>query len=199
MMFEATLEPPKKFDHLPPGNRRSSASLTSFANRVSRCARNIALVRAVCKFARWMAIVLCGAQITASIGSGGCLKVVGATITRAIQPGWRNWQTRWIQNPLSERACGFKSHSGHSDPYGAATPSRFCPFGLQSDFPPQSHIRLRLCVLCGLIPTGQRLRRDFAASQIRLFTPQSQLRRCAPLDALRIFGRAPQICAFDGK
>ena len=113
MMFEATLEPPKKFDHLPLGNRRSSASLTSFANRVSRCARNIALVRAVCKFARWMAIVLCGAQITASIGSGGCLKVVGATITRAIQPGWRNWQTRWIQNPLSERACGFKSHSGH--------------------------------------------------------------------------------------
>ena len=28
-------------------------------------------------------------------------------------PGWRNWQTRGIQNPLSERACGFKSHSGH--------------------------------------------------------------------------------------
>jgi hypothetical protein len=23
------------------------------------------------------------------------------------------WQTRWIQNPLSERACGFKSHLGY--------------------------------------------------------------------------------------
>ena len=113
MMFEATLEPPKKFDHLPPGNRRSSAPLTSFANRVSRCARNIALVRATANLRAGRQIVLCGAQITASIGSGGCLKGLGATITRAIQPGWRNWQTRWIQNPLSERACGFKSHSGH--------------------------------------------------------------------------------------
>ena len=28
MMFDATLEPPKKFDHLPPGNRRSLRSLT---------------------------------------------------------------------------------------------------------------------------------------------------------------------------
>ena len=24
------------------------------------------------------------------------------------------WQTRRTQNPLSERACGFKSHPGHS-------------------------------------------------------------------------------------
>ncbi len=28
-------------------------------------------------------------------------------------PGWRNWQTRWSQTPLPERACGFKSRSGH--------------------------------------------------------------------------------------
>src|SRR5947209_10590629 len=28
-------------------------------------------------------------------------------------PGWRNRQPRWIQNPLSVRACGFESRSGH--------------------------------------------------------------------------------------
>ena len=25
-------------------------------------------------------------------------------------PEWRNWQTRWIQNPVSIRTCGFESH-----------------------------------------------------------------------------------------
>ncbi len=25
-------------------------------------------------------------------------------------PEWRNWQTRWIQNPVPARACGFESH-----------------------------------------------------------------------------------------
>ena len=28
-------------------------------------------------------------------------------------PGWRNWFTRWTQNPLSARACGFESRPGH--------------------------------------------------------------------------------------
>ena len=30
-----------------------------------------------------------------------------------VLPGWRNWQTRWSQTPLLERACGFKSRPGH--------------------------------------------------------------------------------------
>ena len=43
---------------------------------------------------------------------------VAVCLPALSKPGWRNWQTRRIQNPLSERACGFKSHSGHrgSDP-----------------------------------------------------------------------------------
>ena len=28
-------------------------------------------------------------------------------------PGWRNWQTQWIQNPSIARSCGFNSHLGH--------------------------------------------------------------------------------------
>ena len=28
-------------------------------------------------------------------------------------PRWRNWQTRRIQNPLTVRSCGFKSHPGY--------------------------------------------------------------------------------------
>jgi hypothetical protein len=28
-------------------------------------------------------------------------------------PGWWNWQTRWIQNPLSFGTCGFESRPGH--------------------------------------------------------------------------------------
>ena len=28
-------------------------------------------------------------------------------------PEWRNWQTRWIQNPVPARACGFESHLRH--------------------------------------------------------------------------------------
>ena len=27
-----------------------------------------------------------------------------------VLPEWRNWQTRWIQNPVPARACGFESH-----------------------------------------------------------------------------------------
>lgn len=26
---------------------------------------------------------------------------------------WRNWQTRWLQVPVLERACGFKSRLAH--------------------------------------------------------------------------------------
>ena len=29
---------------------------------------------------------------------------------RMSEPEWRNWQTRWIQNPVPARACGFESH-----------------------------------------------------------------------------------------
>ena len=29
------------------------------------------------------------------------------------RPGWRNWQTRGTQNPVSERACGFDPRSRH--------------------------------------------------------------------------------------
>ena len=29
-------------------------------------------------------------------------------------PGWRNWSTRWTQNPLPARACGFESRPGHA-------------------------------------------------------------------------------------
>gem|GEM_PF-1753269 len=28
-------------------------------------------------------------------------------------PRWRNWQTRWTQNPLAARSCGFNSHPRH--------------------------------------------------------------------------------------
>jgi hypothetical protein len=30
-----------------------------------------------------------------------------------MMPRWRNWQTRWTQNPLIERSCGFDPHSGY--------------------------------------------------------------------------------------
>src|ERR1700749_3528201 len=33
------------------------------------------------------------------------------------------WQTRRPQKPLSERACGFESRSGHADPL-----TRMCPW-----------------------------------------------------------------------
>ena len=35
---------------------------------------------------------------------------VGKAPQHSAEPKWRNWQTRRIQNPLSERACGFESH-----------------------------------------------------------------------------------------
>src|SRR5437762_3268402 len=28
-------------------------------------------------------------------------------------PAWRNWQTRWTQNPVIARSCGFKSLRRH--------------------------------------------------------------------------------------
>ena len=31
-----------------------------------------------------------------------------------LLPEWRNWQTRWIQNPVPARACGFESHLRYS-------------------------------------------------------------------------------------
>ena len=30
-----------------------------------------------------------------------------------FKPMWRNWQTRWIQNPVSAMTCGFESHHRH--------------------------------------------------------------------------------------
>ena len=33
------------------------------------------------------------------------------------------WQTRWTQNPLSERACGFESRPGHPLPPRSRTPA----------------------------------------------------------------------------
>ena len=36
-----------------------------------------------------------------------------------VEPGWRNWQTRRIQNPLAERSCGFKSRPGHNQARGS--------------------------------------------------------------------------------
>ncbi len=32
------------------------------------------------------------------------------------QPKWRNWQTRWIQNPVIAISCGFESHLRHLFP-----------------------------------------------------------------------------------
>jgi hypothetical protein len=43
------------------------------------------------------------------------------------RPGWRNRQTRRTQNPLSERACGFESRSGHCDPATTRLPVRVVP------------------------------------------------------------------------
>ena len=36
-----------------------------------------------------------------------------STIVRGLQPEWRNWQTRGIQNPVLATGCGFKSHLRH--------------------------------------------------------------------------------------
>ena len=33
-------------------------------------------------------------------------------------PEWRNWQTRWIQNPLTFGSCGFESHLRYSADFG---------------------------------------------------------------------------------
>ena len=38
----------------------------------------------------------------------------GLPVGSHVEPGWRNWQTRRIQNPLAERSCGFKSRPGHN-------------------------------------------------------------------------------------
>ena len=38
----------------------------------------------------------------------------GLPVDFRVGPGWRNWQTRRIQNPLAERSCGFKSRPGHN-------------------------------------------------------------------------------------
>ena len=32
------------------------------------------------------------------------------------RPWWRNWQTRWIQNPVIARSCGFDSHPRYNKP-----------------------------------------------------------------------------------
>jgi hypothetical protein len=40
------------------------------------------------------------------------------------------WQTRWIQNPLSARACGFKSRSRHHA-LGPTPPILFHPMDIQ--------------------------------------------------------------------
>ena len=29
---------------------------------------------------------------------------------RELLPEWRNWLTRYVQNPVPARACGFESH-----------------------------------------------------------------------------------------
>src|SRR5713226_5975488 len=31
-------------------------------------------------------------------------------------PGWRNWQTRWTQNPVAARPCRFDSYARHHNP-----------------------------------------------------------------------------------
>ena len=54
---------------------------------------------------------------------------------RLPRPGWRNWQTRRTQNPLTARSCGFKSRPGH----GAASPAiirRLGSVGFAGDNPP---------------------------------------------------------------
>ena len=33
----------------------------------------------------------------------------------ALPPAWRNWQTRWTQNPVLARVCGFEPLRRHSD------------------------------------------------------------------------------------
>ena len=45
------------------------------------------------------------------------LILLGKTAKLALnrnQASWRNWQTRWIQNPVPERAYRFDSDRGHS-------------------------------------------------------------------------------------
>ena len=46
------------------------------------------------------------------------------TVTITAAPGWWNWQTRRSQTPLLERACGFKSRSGHGRWSRSVAPTR---------------------------------------------------------------------------
>ena len=34
------------------------------------------------------------------------------------KPAWRNWQTRWTQNPVIARSCGFEPLRRQSRPVG---------------------------------------------------------------------------------
>lgn len=53
--------------------------------------------------------VLCSAQT-----STANKYTIGLVVDNVrFMPRWWNWQTRWTQNPLPERACGFKSRSRH--------------------------------------------------------------------------------------
>src|SRR6266436_603086 len=38
----------------------------------------------------------------------GCLPHRQNAYVPAITPAWRNWQTRWTQNPVAARPCGFE-------------------------------------------------------------------------------------------
>ncbi len=74
-----------------------------------------------------------GAECFESVGSGlGSLHarrsygasrcVIGAPVGCAHPPARvAEWQTRWTQNPLSERACGFDSRPGHGVLPGAGS------------------------------------------------------------------------------
>ena len=147
MMFEATLEPPKKFDHLPPGNRqpfglrrvcsaaphkhrcRSSAPLTSF---VTECR----LRRTRELGARSRCVVLWGRNRYHYSGYPARM----AELADAMDSKSIVRKGVWVQVPL--RARFFRSAKRQRLRRNfAASQIRL--------FTPQSYIRLRLCVLCG--------------------------------------------------
>ena len=55
-----------------------------------------------------MYVVLAKAKVVAKLNW-----LYGASVSHDDSREWRNWQTRWLQVPVLERAWGFKSPLAH--------------------------------------------------------------------------------------
>gem|GEM_PF-6847501 len=57
----------------------------------------------------FLIIILFGRDFT-------CASCVQCETVALHQPAWRNWQTRWTQNPVLARVCGFEPLRRHWNP-----------------------------------------------------------------------------------